>query len=308
MPLLVRREVSLEPPWDPTLTAYAKAVALMKTRDSDPKDPTSWTYQAAMHGTTVTPPRELWNGCQHGSWYFVVWHRMYVYYFEQIVRAAVVATGGPADWTLPYWNYGRGEAYAAIPPAFRSPTLPNGGANPLYVKERAPGINTGHRLPARATSAAIALERPYFIGSPEFGGGETEPGQFWTETGRLEQTPHNDVHSLVGGWMGNVFQAAQDPLFWLHHTNIDRLWAVWNSTGHVDPKAPKWTGHKFKFFDTERRLIEKECGAVVNTVTDLNYTYDKLQDPHAATAGEGAAKEGAAASTGVGETAGSKTP
>ena len=28
------------------------------------------------------------------------WHRMYVYYFEQVVRAYVIANGGPANWAL----------------------------------------------------------------------------------------------------------------------------------------------------------------------------------------------------------------
>ena len=43
--------------------------------------------------------------CQHQGWFFLPWHRMYLYFFERIVRAAVVEAGGPADFALPYWNY-----------------------------------------------------------------------------------------------------------------------------------------------------------------------------------------------------------
>jgi len=47
----------------------------------------------------------FWNQCQHGSWYFLPWHRAYLAAFEAIVLDAIVKKGGPSDWALPYWNY-----------------------------------------------------------------------------------------------------------------------------------------------------------------------------------------------------------
>jgi len=40
---------------------------------------------------------------------------------------------------------------------------------------------------------------------------------------------HNLIHSLVGngGHMGIIPYSAFDPIFWLHHTNVDRLFAIW---------------------------------------------------------------------------------
>ncbi|MFF4262640.1 tyrosinase family protein [Streptomyces virginiae] len=99
----VRRNVWTLPEDDLTLAHHAAAVAEMKRRDAD--DPTSWSYQAAIHGTVETPPKPLWNSCKHGFWFFLSWHRMYLWYFERIVRAAVVDLGGPADWALPFWDY-----------------------------------------------------------------------------------------------------------------------------------------------------------------------------------------------------------
>jgi tyrosinase len=89
----VRRDVWTLAPGDPVVTAYADAVTVMQGRS--PLDPTSWSYQAAIHGTHAPNPQPSWNGCKHGGWYFVAWHRMYVYWFEEIVRAAVVEAGGP---------------------------------------------------------------------------------------------------------------------------------------------------------------------------------------------------------------------
>jgi tyrosinase len=270
----VRHEVRSLPPGDKTLHAYSEAVRVMQERPA--KDPTSWSYQAAIHGSEAQPALPLWNQCKHGTWYFVAWHRMFLYYFELIVREAVHKVGGPKDWTIPYWDYGRNGAYASLPDAFRNPTNKDGSKNHLYVQERAPGVNGGAILPAAATSATVALSRPQFTGVAEFGGGVAPPNQqFWSQTGRLEQTPHNVVHSLVGGtgWMGNPDKAAKDPIFWLHHSNIDRLWALWNAKKHLDPSEGQWANQSFKFFDVDGTQVTKTCAEVMDTIKDLDYTY-----------------------------------
>ena len=35
------------------------------------------------------------------------------------------------------------------------------------------------------------------------------------------------MHIWVGGHMGQIPFAAYDPIFWAHHTMIDRLWRLW---------------------------------------------------------------------------------
>lgn len=42
----------------------------------------------------------------------------------------------------------------------------------------------------------------------------------------LEVTPHMLVHGIIGGHMRTNWSAA-DPIFWLHHSNIDRIWTMW---------------------------------------------------------------------------------
>ncbi|MDQ3725863.1 MAG: tyrosinase family protein [Actinomycetota bacterium] len=265
----MRKEVrSLE---DDTLEYYARAVEVMKGREE--ADPTSWWYQAGMHGSHLEP-RELYNQCKHGSWYFLSWHRMYLYYFERIVRAAVVEVGGPEDWALPYWNYGLNGEFASIPDAFRQ----NGG-NPLYVEQRAPGINEGAIMPPEVTTDEVAMGRPQFIGVAEFGGGEAPPNeQFWGQAGALEQTPHNVVHVVVGGpggWMTDPDEAAKDPIFWLHHANIDRIWAEWAVT-HPKPEDPNWLDQRFEFFDVDKEKASLSCEQVLDTIQNLEYTYDVI--------------------------------
>jgi len=258
---------------DPIITWYAKAVATMKAKPA--ADPTSWTYQAAIHGSLDPHPAAGWNQCRHGSWYFVSWHRMYLYFFERIVRAQVVALGGPADWALPYWNYDGGNGHNALPTPFRNP-MQGGQNNPLYLAERATGINAGAGLPPSITSPAFALSRTQFTGASEFGGGITSPlGQFFAQTGRLEQTPHNDVHVAIGGFMGNPDTAAEDPIFWLHHANIDRIWWLWQQQPTSVPTTdPAWLGQSFPFFDDGGAPASLSDAGVLDTTAQLDYTYD----------------------------------
>ena len=98
-------------------------------------------------------------------------------------------------------------------------------------------------------------------------------------TGQLENLPHNAVHGQVGGasgWMNDPDQAAQDPIFWLHHTNIDRLWAVWVRSGHANPTDPTWLNHAFSFFDEHGQQVSHRAADALDTIGDLHYTYDQF--------------------------------
>ncbi|KAK6196963.1 hypothetical protein LQW54_010977 [Pestalotiopsis sp. IQ-011] len=50
---------------------------------------------------------------------------------------------------------------------------------------------------------------------------------------------HNSIHGQIGGQMGNPQVAAFDPIFWLHHTNIDRMFAMWQAL-HQDGKESSY--------------------------------------------------------------------
>src|SRR5262249_52822443 len=100
---------------------YADGVKAMQARPAT--DPTSWTYQAAMHGTYATPAKPLWNTCQHGTYFFLSWHRMYLYFFERMVRAA-----SDPKFNLPYWDYDNPTSATdpklQLPAPFRDTTSP----------------------------------------------------------------------------------------------------------------------------------------------------------------------------------------
>src|ERR1044072_8458442 len=122
--------------WHPVTEAYARAVGVMKQRPTSVV--TSWGFQAAIHASSDGDWRQQ---CQHNCWFFLPWHRAYLYWFEQIVRAAMkevdeIEPEVREAWALPYWNYSRGGRFAALPRAFWTETLSDGTENPLFERER----------------------------------------------------------------------------------------------------------------------------------------------------------------------------
>src|SRR5436305_1895323 len=110
-----RRDIGGLSASDPIITGYKTAVTAMKALPAT--DPRSWSYQAAIHGTHTAGAHTAWNTCEHHTKFFWSWHRMYLYYFERIVRKY----SGVYGWTLPYWNYSS-ATQRQLPAVFRDAT------------------------------------------------------------------------------------------------------------------------------------------------------------------------------------------
>jgi tyrosinase len=131
-------------------------------------------------------------------------------------------------------------------------------------------------------------------GSPGFGGVDTGFSHGGTHHGRLESQPHDMVHVLVGGsdpanpglpgLMSDPDTAALDPIFWLHHANIDRLWASWNHgpPTRANPAARAWldgptaVGQRAFEMPMPDGTTWKYTPAELVHLADLNYRYDDL--------------------------------
>lgn len=282
--------------------AYAAAIQVMKLRSETTK--TSWLYQANMHGyppnsnlcaAPTAPPQTAWATCEHGTFFFLAWHRMYLHYFEQIVQEAAREALGNPDYVfnLPYWDYENPE-YGQLPEEFRVPPQPT---NALYVEQRLENCNDGSECVSPSVgSATEALDRIPFCNCPTgeacpgctqnlsprqaFGSQYTPVPQHGARTfGELESQPHNVVHDAIGGntgWMGDVDCAARDPIFWLHHSNIDRLWQVWLNQGNRENPlgADNWKNHSFTFFDAQGTEVTMTGCQILNMATQLGYEYD----------------------------------
>lgn len=294
---LVRRDIwrlETEQEWHPITEAYARALIVMGKRHPD--KPESWAYQAAIHGLRSASRGDRFRDkCQHHCWYFLPWHRMYLHWFERTVRAALDQVRGVSDdvkakWALPFWDYERAPGTAALPKAFRDAAMPDGTPNPLHVAERDPNIKAGGaiaEIPRSSTAAMAMTAFPGTLADGRFGGGVSaprhnpvRPPQF----GGLEARPHNGVHGQVGGdggFMSDFDTAPLDPVFWLHHANIDRLWATWLTLGggRRNPQEAAWTTDvRFDFHDEHGTELTQACEDVLDTVGQLGYTYEGLDE------------------------------
>jgi len=261
------------------MQSLRRGVQVMKSRPFE--DPTSWTYQAAIHGYGFAPPAGLPQGmidnmsnCIHGvrgadfpNRYFLPWHRLYLYYFERILRDA----SGDDTLMLPYWNYSD-PGGRSIPLGFRWPA---DSSNALYNPNRNQSqgsffngffqpplfINRGDPLPANRADSGAALGA--------FG--------FDNFSDTLEGGLHGTVHVDVGGQGGDMSgfnTAGLDAIFWLHHCNVDRLWSRWlDRFGNANPGSGEWWDRQFSFYDETGTRVDRFVGETADTDT-LGYGYD----------------------------------
>jgi tyrosinase len=287
-------------PNDQTLHWYSVAVDTMQQRMFD--DPTSWKFQAAVHGyqASVYPPlrsgehlpqsdvqKTYWDNCQHASWWFVPWHRIYIFLFERMCRSIISAVGGPQDWALPYWDYSHPATATQrqLPGPFRNANS-GGKPNALFAL-RGPGVNSGMVVGTDQQSEnTTCLKSAAFSGvfPNGFGGAPSPVMQFSHYPGSCENGPHNSMHDAIGGpvgWMDNPDAAALDPIFWLHHSNIDRLWVIWaNTVPHVLPPDASWNDQAFPFFDELGNVQTYKVADVLKTTGPLcDYQYEDTTNP-----------------------------
>ena len=267
------------------LKVYAQAVKKLKaTAEGDPR---SWVFQWYTHfvkGSTTKAAElariyptasawkalatEMWNTCQAHSGqpenYFLPWHRMFVYFFEQIIRSTGVP--GAASFTLPYWNYTQAANYAIIPPEFTKKGDPTYGS--LYVEARNPGVNAGNPIAPPGYLNLDSLKECIY----------QQNGAVQGFCLALDSGLHGRVHVRTGNTMnmGAVPWAANDPVFWTHHSNIDRIWASWNAGGRKNPTDPTFLGKTFVFADgTGKRVVATIKDFL--SIAKLGYSYDHLE-------------------------------
>lgn len=250
------------------LTSYAAAIVEMRAiSQKDAKDPRGWIFQANMHWTPRGEPVQSddWNQCEHGTRWFCPWHRGYLYFFERIVRQL----SGDSSFALPYWKWDD-AASRSLPLPFRQDP-----GSALYDASR--GINDGSELPG----ARIDHDLAGVMAQASFDNSASGELGFSLS---MDQSPHGLVHVEIGGNMGTVPTAARDPIFFLHHTNVDRLWNRWlDDPAHANPGDEAWLKNKkegaakpFRFYDENKKLVELTTEEVLKmTAQASRYDDDK---------------------------------
>ncbi len=276
------------------LQIYAEAVAKMQALG--PGDPLSWTWLFYTHfvdgittkdseiqrifGDDASPTKdlatEMWNTCQAHTGQnpnnFLPWHRMYVLFMENIIRQV----SGHPEFAMPYWNYTSYDPAqrGIVPVQFRLPTDPVYGV--LYRANRTKLANTGQSIQANQTTDVLDLS------SAMAKTAYSNVGKVQGFCRALDSGVHSRLHVLTGTAknMGSVPYAGRDPLFLVHHANIDRIWASWNANGGPNPTNGGWMQQQFVFADPQGQRVSSKLSDYFDMAT-LGYEYDALIPPAA---------------------------
>ena len=285
----------MSPQGQAMLNIYASAVqTMMSTPESNP---IGWLFQWYTHSVrddrsktqeinrlypTASPRRTLaqqtWETCQaHKTTdieaYFLPWHRMYLFYFERIIQRV---SNNP-NFALPYWDYT--NTNARLPDRFINP---GNTSNPLFRQNRRASVNAGLPIDGPGFLNLNSLRQCTYLPV-----GTAIPG-FNMD---LDNNLHGRVHVRVGNdtrGMGTIFWAAQDPIFWLHHCNIDRLWASWNAAGRRNPTTTTWLNKQFVFAN-ENGVRVVGTNSNFRDIAPLGYSYEALAPVPTCPPGTGAA-------------------
>jgi hypothetical protein len=215
-------------------------------------DAHSFATIAGLHGSPSP------SYCIHGAPGFFTWHRAYMLAYEKALQCM------DSSVMLPFWDWSSGPS-AGVPAAGSQPTYVNRAGNtvdnPLYSgplpgggrTARRPDINTTS-FDDLATTAQTAMNNLSF-------------SSFQSALNSV----HGSVHVRVGGQMASVPYAAFDPIFYLHHGNVDRLWAQWQQS-HPGPLPSNEADLELEPFN-KPYSTEWQRGSTYETTTDLGYRY-----------------------------------
>jgi len=205
-----------------------------------------------MHGTDM-----MGSDDPVGEQRFLSWHRDYVLVLEKELKKVA------SSLSVPYWDWTTDRTIPAWLKSFKpSVPMPNGSTINV-IRYLSKG---GAKLPTKKAVNRVL----------------THSSDYTSFTDGLESL-HNNVHVWVGGvhqistsqaevgTMGNKMISPADPMFWLHHAQIDRIWSIWQQTNSGKPAL---TGAKAKMDpwpETASQLGKTD--ALGGAVASLSYTY-----------------------------------
>ncbi|KAK2602166.1 hypothetical protein N8I77_008720 [Diaporthe amygdali] len=215
---------------------------------------------------------------------FLPWHRWFVHIYEQALQDDCSLT-----FAMPYWDWSLDAGHLQDSPILSgSPTTGFGGTGPGgFVSPSRPnpltscvpdgafanltvayyaGASRPHCLnrgfadgvvetehPERAANMSAYYYTPAFLANMTESNDEFVP--FWRA---LEDGPHGAIHNVIGGDMVPG-TSPNDPLFMLHHAQVDRLWWLW--------QAEDWAARAVDFGDNRDQVDDPSAAAAAEQAT-----------------------------------------
>jgi tyrosinase len=196
-------------------------------------DNRSWVYWGEYHGfnrydcwhhSTTGPAQGTPNETDYPYDLFLPWHRAYLHHFDHVVREQ------NPDAIQPWWDWTAGgvpDAYSEAEELASGPT-PSMPGDRARRTRRFPGdprqLPSWTRTKTEGGVRLLAINDLLQLSS-------------FVDFSQQLQNIHDFIHPWtggvdpadpnVGGDMGTIPVAAFDPIFYAHHTMVDRLWYLW---------------------------------------------------------------------------------
>jgi hypothetical protein len=158
----------------------------------------SYQTLAAIHADTSHRMHSMQGAV--GTQRFFSWHRDYLLKAEALLRSK------QPNVMVPYWKYSDDHA------------RPDWVWQPPGVSRGTAGGGTGSLPTQAAVDNMVANDATYT-----------------TFTQDIEFNAHNQVHNWCNGTVSSPPTAPQDPIFWLLHANVDRMWDLWQINHNGQP-------------------------------------------------------------------------
>ncbi|KAJ1913666.1 hypothetical protein H4219_005112 [Mycoemilia scoparia] len=176
----------------------------------------------------------------HGNSMFFPFHRKYLQHYESIGRRNY-----NNNFYIPYWDVGRDYAAPHKSAVLTDRYLGGNGrssdgcVNNGFVSKLQLTYPYRHCLVREFDRSKNTIQTWY---SPEYVAYRLQTSTKMSKfRSSIEDSIHGDVHSSLGGDMSQEY-SPNDPVFMLHHANIDRLWAKWqgmrNNLWKMDGRGP----------------------------------------------------------------------
>lgn len=181
--------------------------------------------------------REMFLGIAHRGLGFLAWHRELLRRFEADLRAADSALrGGTSTLSIPYWDWTSERSTVGLP--WTTDFLGGDGDSMTNIVQTGEfAYSNGRWTITIGDGGTIDPELRRDMGDKAFPTGRLpDTGHVTNTMGQttyidfrwsLEQL-HNWVHNWVGGNMMEM-TSPNEPVFWLHHCMLDKIWADWQA-------------------------------------------------------------------------------
>ncbi|KAJ3310714.1 hypothetical protein HDV04_004670 [Boothiomyces sp. JEL0838] len=234
--------------------AYLKAVQQLKARPAGGNDPSTWNFDqfAQTHWD--------YQSNNHGTPMFFPWHRMFVLQYEKALRSI------DPSITQPYWDWTLDSQHPQSSDIFHSQNFGGNGQSGNCVQD---GVSAGWSSVIFKPSCLKRCSSFSTFYSPEaLTGLINQALDYKSLHNAIENGPHASVHNQVGGTCGDFgsMASAADPIFFLHHAMVDKIWSKWQSACTTNINS----------FEANPNSPMPPFNGVVNDVFDTNglcYSY-----------------------------------